>query len=279
MLWYSFLVGIIGLTYPNWAGNDADWDKMNLKGNIQRISQRIYAAKMRDNEVKKQHLLLDPLENWDIEFNKKGFISQKNCYGADNELMFYYDYKYKKNTFLIQKTMYDANNYLVEKVAYVYSQSGQLAAESIYRSDGSLLVRYIYNYTPKGLLSQTDVQAPISHLYVASKYEFSYNKAQLVTEQRTYNTQENLHQTDYYDYDNNGHLKTHKTVNHLNQFEFVAYSKYNLDGYLMTYQEQGSQSPSLSYTYIFDEEGNWISRTHYKNGKIDNIVERTITYY
>ena len=263
---------------PNWFGTKSDIQEMNLKGAVMSIQQRVYEATTVDNSIKKRHLMLDPLENWDINFNKKGFISEKKCYGADNELIFFYEYKYKQKTQLHRKKMYDAKNYTIEEVLYAYNSLGQLAAESIYRADLSLLVRYIYNYSPKGLLIRTDVHAPTTDVYTSSRYEFDYNKESQLVERRTYNTKEQLHQTDYFTYDNYGHLKEHQTKNHLDNFLFTAHSRHDIDGNLMTYQAPAENTPSTSYTYIFDEVGNWISKTHYKKGKVQTVIERKIEY-
>jgi hypothetical protein len=36
---------------------------------------------------------------------------------------------------------------------------------------------------------------------------------------------------------------------------------------------------TFEYIYVYDKQGNWISRTDYENGKATAIIERRITYY
>jgi hypothetical protein len=258
--------------------NKSDLENMRLKGQIDGISQRVYEASKLNNTIKKRHLMLDPLENWDIELNKKGNITKKKCYDSANEIIFYYDYKYKKKNQLIKKSMYDAQDYTIEQVTYVYNNLGEVAAESIYRADKSLLVRYIHNYSKKGQLIRTDVHAPTANVYTSSSYSFSYNKEDFLIEQKTYNTHERLHQTDSYTYDKYGYIKKHCIKNHFDNFIFTSYSRHDNNGNLITYQAPAEKTPATSYTYIFDEQENWTARTHYKNGKVQDIVERNIKY-
>ncbi|BDS12275.1 hypothetical protein [Aureispira anguillae] len=280
VLWGSLVVVLfLGAFKGKTIGNAvaSDLEKMRLKGAIKSISQRVYDAGKKNGIIKKRHLMLDPLENWDIEFNKKGYIQEKKCYDAANELIFYYEYKYKKKRLLVKKNMYDHRNYRIEQVAYVYNGFGELAAESIYGADNTLLVRYIHTYSPKGLLKETDVHAPSSR-YTASKYEFVYNKKGLVVEEYTYNNKDQLHQTNYYSYDKNDYVKEHTIKNHLDNFTFTSYSRYDERGNLITYQAPAEKEPLTSYTYTFDEHGNWTCQTHYKKGSVQQIIERSIVY-
>lgn len=262
---------------PEWINPIPDLDKMQLVGTVQSVAQRVYEVSKRGDALKKRYLMLDPLENWDIKFNKKGFIVEKKCYDAANQVLFYYDYKYKKQNQLQRRNMYDSRGYRLEQLAYVYTASGQVAAESIYKSDNSLLVRYVHTYSAKGLLVQTDVHAP-TNVYTTSKYEFVHNKAGQLIEQHTYNQNHRKHQTDTYRYDENGFPKEHIITNHMDQFVFTSYSQYDERGNIVTYQAPAETEPLTSYTYTFDATGNWIRRVHYKKGKPVDMVERVIVY-
>lgn len=262
---------------PEWAAPIADLDKMQVIGTVESISQRVYELSKRGDTLKKRHLMLDPLENWDLEFNKKGFIVEKKCYDAANGVLFYYDYKYKKQNQLQRRNMYDAKGYRIEQLAYSYNSLGQVAAESIYKSDHSLLVRYVHTYGAKSQLVQTDVHAP-TNVYTTSKYEFVYNKKGQLIAQHTYNQKHQRHQTDAYQYDENGFVKTHKMTNHLDGFVFISYTQYDAQGNIITFQAPAETEPRTSYTYTFDEMGNWTRRVHYKDGKAVDMVERVFVY-
>lgn len=264
-------------TLPEWVNPVADLDKMQVKGSVQFISQRVYELSKRGDTLKKRHLILDPLENWDLEFNKKGFVVEKKCYDAANRVLFYYDYKYKKQSQLQRRNMYDTKGYRIEQLAYAYNALGQVAAESTYRSDNSLLVRYVHTYAAKGQLIQTDVHAP-ANVYTTSKYEFVYNKEGQLVEQHTYNQKDQKHQTDTYSYDENGFEKVHTMSNHLDKFTFTSHTQHDEDGNIMTFQAPTETEPLTSYTYTFDEMKNWTRRVHYKNGKAIDLVERVLVY-
>lgn len=264
-------------TIPEWGSPIADLDKMQVKGNVESISQRVYELSKRGNTLKKRHLMLDPLENWDLKFNKKGFIVEKKCYDAANRVLFYYDYKYKKQSQLQRRNMYDTKGYRIEQLAYTYNALGQVAAESTYRSDNSLLVRYVHTYAAKGQLVQTDVHAP-ANVYTTSKYEFVYNKEGHLIERHTYNQKNQRHQTDTYSYDKNGYPKIHTMTNHLDKFVFTSYTQYDAEGNVITFQAPTESEPLTSYTYTFDDRGNWTRRVHYKEGKASNMVERIFVY-
>lgn len=273
MCWLSCSFGVI----PEWVNPIADLDKMQVKGTIQFISQRVYEVSKRGDTLKKRHLMLDPLENWDLQFNKKGFIVEKKCYDAANGVLFYYDYKYKKQSQLQRRNMYDTRGYRIEQLAYTYNGLGQIAAESIYKSDNSLLVRYVHTYGAKGHLLQTDVHAP-TNVYTTSKYEFVYNKEGQLVARDTYNQKHQRHQTDAYSYDENGFAKVHTMTNHLDGFVFTSYTQYDVQGNIITFQAPAEIQPLTSYTYTFDEMGNWTRRVHYKNGKAVDMVERVFVY-
>lgn len=262
---------------PEWPLPTTDIDKMQLIGAVQAISQRVYEVSKREQTLKKRHLMLDPLENWDIQFNKKGFITEKKCYDAGNKILFYYEYKYKKQNQLQRRNMYDARDYRIEQLTYTYNSLGEIAAESIYTVDNSLLVRYIHTYGTKGQLLQTDVHAP-TNAYTTSKYEFVYNKEGQLIEQYTYNQKHQKHQTDLYQYDAHGFQKEHTIVNHLDDFVFTSYTQYDEKGNVITHQAPTEKEPLTSYTYTFDEIGNWTRRIHYKDGKPIDMTERVLVY-
>jgi len=273
------LIGLLWSAY--WWGPPipptSDWEEMRLHGKVSYISQRVYEARLSDSVVHKNNLKSDPLQNWDISFNKKGFITQKSCYDAANELLFYYDYKYKRRRRLIRKRMYDPRKYIMEEVKYVYNDMGQLAAESIYRADASLLVRYIHEYSPKGYRTQTDVHAPNPKYYSTSKYEFDYNKKGKLVCQRTFN-REKLYQTDSFFYDKNNFEKAHKYTTHQDGFTFTSYSRYDEQGNLINFQAGGQDKPKTSFTYEYDSQGNWTTKLYFKNGRLQEIHERIIEY-
>lgn len=273
MCWLSCSFGAT----PEWVAPVADLDKMQVNGTVQSLSQRVYEVSKRGDTLKKRHLMLDPLENWDVEFNKKGFIVEKKCYDAANGVLFYYDYKYKKQSQLQRRNMYDSRGYRIEQLAYTYNTLGQIAAESFYKSDNSLLVRYVHTYGAKSHLLQTDVHAP-TDVYTTSKYEFAYNKEGQLMARHTYNQKHQRHQTDAYIYDENGFPKVHTMTNHLDEFVFTSYTQYDGQGNVITFQAPAETQPLTSYTYTFDEMKNWTRRVHYRNGKAVDMVERVFVY-
>ncbi len=270
-LFFCFLI-------PNWHFPKNDLQKLNLKNNIVSISQRIYTAKQVDGIIHKKYIKEDPLENWDLVFNNKGFISEKKCFYSDNSLIFYYEYQYKQKNKITGRKMYDAQNYLLEHLQYVYDEFGVLAAQSTYKGDNSLLVRYVYEYSTKKQLIKSSVHAPYPSIYTTSFYTFDYNKKNELICQKTYNKNEQLYQTDSFWYDQNGFEKRHKIISHNDGFNFNSYSKYDPLGNLITYKAPAQNEPLTSYTYQFDSLGNWTQKLHFKNGKLTDIHERNIIY-
>jgi hypothetical protein len=47
--------------------------------------------------------MFNPLDNWNINFNKAGYISKKECYDAGDEIIFYNNYKYRKKSYCQRK--------------------------------------------------------------------------------------------------------------------------------------------------------------------------------
>ncbi len=249
-----------------------DWQLLALRGSVHKITQRTFEAATKDSVPVKKNHLLDPLENWTIEFNKKGFINSKKCFGFGSDLLFYYEYKYKKKTRLTTRRMYDASDNLIEQSKFVYNDIGQLAAESIYNGFNSLLVRYVYEHNPKGFLMRTDVHAPVGSPYTTAYYKYSYNKSGQKVCQQTFKEPNILYQVDSFFYDANGHLKRQRIISPQSGFEFVSHSNYNDLGDLITLQEAAKTEPTTSFTYTYDSIGNWTQKLHFKKGILKKVI-------
>ena len=86
-----------------------DWINLKLNGKIKTISKRRYSARERDGKIQKRGIVPDPLENWDITFNRKGYLMSKKCYDTQSELVLDFRYEYKRRKLLTEKHMYDGS--------------------------------------------------------------------------------------------------------------------------------------------------------------------------
>ena len=56
------------------------------------------------------------------------------------------------------------------------------------------------------------------------------------------------------------------------------YDKFGNELNATSYDENDRESDKLSYTYIYDEENNWIEKVEFKNDNPKIIVQREIQY-
>lgn len=257
-----------------------DWAKMDLEGQIERLTKRVYNAKKKGEELVLGTIVADPMENWDIQFDKKGFIQSKKCYDTNNDLALSYTYSYKKKNKLTEKSLLDANAELIEKTLYKSNGKGQCTEETIYKADNSMLVEYSYHYNRNGTLSEMKIDVPKNSVISLARYEYIYNKAGQRIGQKNYDRESNkLTQTYEYKYDNKGNRIEHLITNHTGDFTFKWTYKYN-DKNLQVAMERHFNGGSLcEYQYTFDEKGNWTRKVELEKGKVVFVEERTISYY
>ncbi|MCP4441241.1 MAG: hypothetical protein GY810_20240 [Aureispira sp.] len=257
-----------------------DWDTMSLEGEVKHISKRVWSAKEKDSELILGTIVPDPLENWDVEFNKKGFIQHKKCYDTKNELTLSYEYAYSKKNRLSEQLLLDASDQLIEKKSYKYNRKNQCIEKAIYKADESMVATYSYSYNKKGTLNEMIIDVPENSVISMSRYEYLYNKEGQRVGQKNYDRESNrLTQTYEYKYDVDGNRTEHVIINHTGNFSFKWTYEYDAKGNRTLMQRHFNGGSVCKYEYTFDAKGNWIEKVEREKGKVVFLEKREISYF
>lgn len=257
-----------------------DWIKMDLEGKVKNITKRVYNAKNKDGQLVLGTIVADPMENWDIQFDKKGFIQAKKCFDTNNELALSYSYNYKKNNKLVKKSLLDSKDQLIEKTLYTYNTKGRCIQEVIYKADGAMLLAYTYIYNRKGTLEEMKIDVPKNSVISLARYEYIYDDKGQRIGQKNYDRESNkLTQTYEYKYDNKGNRIEHLIINHTGNFSFKWTYKYNEQGLQIAMQRHFNGGTTCEYQYTFDAKGNWTRKIELEEGKVVFVEDRVISYY
>jgi hypothetical protein len=223
-----------------WVKIKNDLTESNLKGKIKSITEIEYKAISRHREIKKGYIQSSEI----TLFNKKG-----NIIGID-------------------ECFYEFEGNLSEKVTYKYNDKENKIERYVYKHDGSLSYRDTYDrdtykYDDKGNKIEWNIYKPDdnsdSKISFRGKVTFKNNEKGNKIEKCFYEPDGNLQFKINYKYDDKE-----------NEIEECAY-----------YPDLELQV-NRTYKYNsdkFDIRGNWLERTEFKDGIIEKIREREITYY
>ena len=240
----------------------------NVKGNVKSSFHKTY--KVHQDEIIQKYAIKSV-------YNQDGLMTSKESYGSDNELDYKEIYAYKSGK-IISIHIENSSGKLNKKINYEY-KNGVL--KSIIKTDNKgeteHKTTYLYDKKEK-LLSKTKTIPKIaytiteSYVYDAntgyivvkakkahvgtSKETFEYNMEGLISKKSEYNALSELFSTIDYEYNNQG--------------DKISLKKHSPEGELTYYE---------TYTYEYDDMGNWIKKTTTKKDKKDSEETREFVYY
>jgi len=187
------------------------------------------------------------------ERNEKGDALKAMKKNSSGDIKSYWTYEYDSNNNMIQVKTYDSENNLINIQSNKYDENGNNIEMLLKRPKSKNGWKYVY------------------------KYNFDNKKI----EQFRYKPDGSLKDRRTYSYDKNGNEHIQFKFNPDGSFmKFVSeYDKMDNLTIQNWFNEQDEQTHQTSFEYVYDENGNWITKKRSSNGKLSMVWERQIEYY
>ena len=292
-----------------------DLKELNLKGKIQSLIETYYGVMEKAGEPVKG----TPGTKYVYKFNATGFETEFSSYEgsdilaalrttkydakgkkmeqsenfADRSRNTHCAFKYDNKGNLAEEAFLDGNkitykynnqNELTEKITFVkkenvlkpeekitmsYDKKGNLTEYIAYNADGSLILKELNKYDSAGnLIEQCKI---VEEGKPCWKTINKYNEKGKITEQFMYDTDGTAKDYAGYKYNDQGILI--EETKGIGRKNVTAYDNYGNPA------ESLSGTRKLTYKYEYDNSGNWVKQTLYRNNKPSQIIERVIQYY
>lgn len=250
---------ILVLFNSNGQINENDWSKMQLKGNVYILEEKV--SDFTTNYVFSRDGFIEKISNnheetiidYDVLKNK---LEEKTYYKSNGK-RFLFKSKIFENNFLKFIYFYNDQGIEVSKVEYVYSNN--LISKEIEYSNKQVHSIFEYNYDDKGNKIEIKKFNSANKLILKNKFKFDKHNNKTEFSIFDWNTDKVL-ETYYYNYNDKNEL-------------IFSYSLDN-NGNLLRPTE-------FSYKYEYDAKGNWIYFVEYINKikKSNTETDRKINYY
>ena len=237
---------------------------------------------------------------WDeTEKNNTG-ITRRN---PDNSQIDRKAMKYQKGK-LVEKITYNLQDTPIDKLTYVYDDKGNLTGENLYLGTEVIQVKNLYKYNNKNQKVSEVRYDKDSKVIFSIQYQYegdnlivkevsngdgeieymekmSYTPKGELEIKTTLDNFDGTETIERYEYDSKGR-KTSRIIEKNNEVSLKVRYKYNDKGLLEELNVIDSKENPVdlrSYTYTYDEKGNWIEKIITVNSEKKFIEKREITYY
>ncbi len=234
------------------VNSKTDWQFYNLTGKVKSVTETtryiLYEAGFEDQTG-------DTSGSKTIEFNKDGNVTSIISLGTDMVFLNEVKNEYNENKFTVKSEVYDEFGELKEFSKYEYDEKGFLVKKNNFNRDENLTDYTDFTNDGNGnALKQQQCRASDNHLMftVTCKYDDNSRVSEVVYD----NPDQGMYFKKSCYYDESG----------------------NLTGYENRDKEQLVQEVH-KYEYEYDEFGNWISRTEYRDDRKTYFTKREIVYY
>ncbi|WP_408023995.1 hypothetical protein [Tenacibaculum sediminilitoris] len=187
------------------------------------------------------------------ERNEDGVAQKAMKKNSSDELKSYWTYEYNSNDNMIAVKTYDLDNNLTNIQSNKYDENGNNVEMLLKRPGNESGWKYIY------------------------KYNFDNKKI----EQFRYKPDGSLKDRRTYSYDKDGNENLQFKFNPDGSFmKFVSeYDEMNNMTIQNWFNEEDERTHQTSFEYVYDKNGNWISKRRSSNGELGMVWERQIEYY
>lgn len=212
-------------------------------------------------------------------FSRNGKLIENSRYENDGSLYQKSKNKLDENGKLIKGARYNSKGEITEKWNYVYDKNGNMIEVTYYDKNGAFSGKQVNKYDKKNNLTEYFYQN--SKGKITNRDTYKYFKNGKIKEQNRYKSDGTLRDRRTYEYDNNGNEiidKVYKADGTIMIYK-SEYDKMNniIENYWIN--EKGEQTHQTSFEYIYDKNGNWITKRRSSNGVLSMIWERKIEYY
>jgi YD repeat-containing protein len=211
-------------------------------------------------------------------YDKNEKTIENGRYNPDGSLYQKTYYLRNKNGDAIKGISKNSEDEIKSQWSYEYDDNKNLVEVLTYDSDSTLTNKQINRFDENN--NQTEMINDDLKRGKTRKYEYKFNADGNKIEQIRYNPDGSLKDKRLYDYDEIGN----ETIQYLNRadgskMKFV--SEYDEMNNLLVqnwFDEKGEQTHQTAFEYVYDEQGNWITKKRISKGILNLIWERQIEY-
>lgn len=261
----------------DYAGQDTDWEKMLLNGQVKSVSQTSYVAIPKGpgsiDKGKKQGTFFR------CEFNNEGRKILDQSYsdiGVAGEIT---EYNYDEEGNILEEIRKSATGKLLNTVRWAYDSKGHLKSKSLQDINGEVLRKGVFRYDIEGNC--------ISEMWFSkegtkfSEFRYKYDSAgQLIAKDVLFH-QEAGEEYEPLKYEWNSRGRIAEEWRGLPQNVQHYTYKYSVRGEVISGTEPVQGQADVEYVYKFynDEHGNWKKRVKFFNDVPVLYEEREYVYY
>ena len=272
---YTLLIGIL----ISFAGANliAQSTSNSLKPKFKMIKEVIY--KPENGELKNRNDLFDSNLSSCTIFDQSEKVLEIRRYAKDGSLQEKTIYERNEDG-LAQKAMKkNSSDELKSYWNYEYDSNGSMVAVKTYDSKGNLTKVQSNKYDDRDNLIEMILLKPGNES--GWKFIYKYNSHNKKTERLRYKPDGSLKDRRTYSYDEGGNEILQIKFNPDGSFmKFVSkYDRMNNMTVQNWLNEEGEQIHQTSFEYVYDKNGNWISKRRSSNGELGMVWERQIEYY
>ena len=264
------------LAFPcccNAENKDNDRTKNDLNGKIKSVKESYYRAGKAEKDFKLRSIN-------ESTFNKEGNKTAYIQYTSDGDTISKQLYTYDDKNNLIEDNSYGSYGELSTKTSYTYDSKGNQVEEILFE-DGYSPSKELYKYDDSGNMIEKKQYNPEGICWNKIRYKYD-ETGNMVEENRLAPDDEHIEKK-LYKYDDNGNVIEVKSFSSLNSsYNYKTLSTYDDKNNLIEYGyiQDGNSAPfKTTYSYEFDEMGNWIMSTEFKDDIPQNKTEREIEYF
>lgn len=280
---YALLV-LLALGCNRSKKRDNDLKEMGLYGKVRSVQVKKFKAYQKFGEPVKGEQTDEEVR---ITFNKKGNKTEKCHYTPEGELHSMHTYTYDDAHRLIEeKAEYPEGSIRYE---YYYDEDGHLVKMLEYDERGAFSIKHKYRYDKDGHRAEENIYKADDGFHMGKKVFFYDRDGRREKELNFLNDSEKEYIEKSFKYSVKGHvievLRTHVQEKRYESMRtWISKVKY-------TYNDKGHKTDKriwrddehvehhYTFTYSYDQQGNWIVK---KTMKVDvpvSIQERKISYH
>ena len=257
----------------NAENNDNNRAKNDLNGKIKSVKESYYRAANTKGDFKLRSIN-------ESTFNKEGNKTAYIQYTSEGDIISKQLYTYDDKNNLIEDNSYGSYGELSTKTTYTYDSKGNRVEEILFE-DGFPPLKELYKYDDSVNMIEKKQYNPEGICW--NKIVYSYDETGKMVEENRLGPDDAHIEKKLYKYDDNGNVIEVQSLSSLNSsHNYKTLSMYDNKNNLIEYSylQDGSSAPfKTTYSYEFDEPGNWIMSTEFKDGIPQNKTEREIEYF
>ncbi|WP_250432476.1 RHS repeat domain-containing protein [Hanstruepera flava] len=272
---YILLLGIL----ISFSGTNliAQSNSDSLKPKMKMVKEVLY--KPENGELKsRENLFETDLSSYKV-YDKNEKIIELGQYEIDGSIYETTFYERDENGKALKTMQKNSSGELKGYWTYTYDDNDNMIEVKTYDSSDNLVKIQSNKYDEKGNNVEMILKSPESEN--GWKYLYKYNFDNKLVERFRYKPDGSLKDRRTYSYDKDGNENLQFKFNPDGSFmKFVSeYDEMNNMTIQNWFNEQDEQTHQTSFEYVYDENGNWISKRRSSNGELGMVWERQIEYY